>query len=152
YVETSSDVNGWIDFVSKLDLDKVEVEDGEAILRGDLLESGELRIPIDESGREKSIEKSGKPNKGCNADKIDWEIVINKEKIEFDGVIIKDVLPEGTAYEAGSLEVYKVKTTYSGKVIEGSKEKVEITSNFPNGELNLENIKDAYLIKYTTTV
>src|SRR5699024_5213167 len=71
FVEGHSAVSGWMEIISELDLTEVEEEDGEVII-DPIGEEGELRIPIEEGDKNKTIEKQGEPNKGYNADEINW--------------------------------------------------------------------------------
>ena len=153
FLTEHSNVNGWMEIISKLDLEEVEVEDGKAII-DPIGDEGELRIPIDEGNKDKTIEKSGEPNKGYNADEINWEVIVNKNKTSLTDALVTDVLPEGTEYKEGSLVVTKLKLDLNGNIT-GDLETVEITPEVnENGELiiPLGNISDAYRIEYVTTV
>src|SRR5699024_7067377 len=79
FVEGHSGVSGWMEIISALDIAEVEEEDGEVII-DPIGEEGELRIPIEKSNKDKTIEKNGQPNKGYNADEIAWEVIVNKNK------------------------------------------------------------------------
>ncbi|MBO1005717.1 Cna B-type domain-containing protein [Pseudogracilibacillus auburnensis] len=152
FVINNSDVNGWLAIVSKLDEENVEVEDGEAILNP-IGEEGEIRIPIDRGSQDKTIEKNGTPNKGYNADEINWDVIINKNQTSLQNAQVTDLLPEGTIFKEGSLKVTKLKVGLTGNIL-GDAEEVEITEVFVDGKLTipLEDIKDAYRIEYVTTV
>ncbi len=153
YVETHSNVTGWIQIISQLDEKNVDVEDGEAII-DPIGEEGEIRIPIVQGESGKTIEKKGTPNKGYNADEINWEVIINKNRTSLTNATITDILPAGTEYKEGSLKVTKLKVDLYGNVL-GDAEEVDVTGElFANGELSipLGNIKDAYRVEYVTTV
>src|SRR5699024_1144305 len=89
FVENHSDVNGWMEIISTLDIEEVEVEDGKAIL-DPIGEEDELRIPIDEGDKSKTIEKKGSPNKGYKADEINWEVIINKNTTSLQNAKVTD--------------------------------------------------------------
>ncbi|MYL58299.1 Cna B-type domain-containing protein, partial [Virgibacillus halodenitrificans] len=153
YVETHSNVTGWLQIISQLDEKNVDVEDGEAIIEP-IGEEGEIRIPIFQGETGKTIEKKGTPNKGYNADEINWEVTINKNRTSLTNAIITDILPAGTEYKEGSLKVTKLKVDLYGKVL-GDAEEVDVTGEtFANGELSipLGDITDAYRVEYITTV
>lgn len=153
YVKEHSNVQGWLQIISKLDEEEVEVEDGEAIL-DPIGEEGELRIPINEGDKRKTIEKSGSTNKAYNADEINWKVIINKNKTSLENATVTDLLPEGTEYKEGSLVVTKLKVDLYGNVL-GDAEEVDVTGEtVVDGELTipLGNIKDAYRVEYVTTV
>lgn len=153
YVETHSDVSGWMQFISTLDEEEVEVEDEEAILEP-IEDEGEIRIPLNRENTGKTIEKTATPNKGYNADEINWEVVINKNKTSLKGTKVTDALPEGTVYQEGSLKVTKLKVDLYGHVLEDLEE-VEVTPELnENGELviPLGETNDAYRLEYTTDV
>ena len=154
FVETHSNVKGWIEIISTLDEQKVEIEDGEAIL-DPIGEEGELRIPIEEGSKEKTIEKKGTPNKGYNADEINWEVIINKNKTSLNHAYVTDVLPEGTEYKEGSLKITKLKVDLYGNIL-GDLEEVEgievVVDEEGNITIPLGDIQDAYRIEYVTTV
>src|SRR5690625_3986934 len=100
YVETHSSVSGWMEIISELDIGEVD----------------ELRIPIEKSNKDKTIEKSGEPNKGYNADEINWAVTINKNKTSLENARVIDALPEGTEYKDGSLKVTKLDVDLNGNV------------------------------------
>src|SRR5699024_3392352 len=153
FVENHSDVNGWMEIISTLDIEEVEVEDGKAIL-DPIGEEDELRIPIDEGDKSKTIEKKGSPNKGYNADEINWEVIINKNTTFLQNGKVTDELPEGTIYKDGSLKVTKLRVDLYGNVL-GDLEEVEITPEISeDGELiiPLGDTNDAYKIEYITEV
>lgn len=153
FVETHSNVKGWLEIISTLDETNVEVEDGEAIL-DPIGEEGEIRIPIDQGNKEKTIEKKGTPNKGYNADEINWEVIINKNKASLTDAKVTDLLPEGTEYKEGSLIVTKLKVDLYGNIL-GDDEVIDVTDEaVVDGELTipLGDIKDAYRVEYVTTV
>src|SRR5699024_4773181 len=73
FVEGHSAVSGWMEIISELDIAEVEEEDGEVII-DPIGEEDELRIPIEELNKDKTIEKQGEPNKGYNADETKREV------------------------------------------------------------------------------
>ncbi len=152
FVEEHSNVTGWAEIISMLDQDNIEVEDGNVILRP-IGDEGAIRIPIDLSDRQKTIEKKGTPNKGYNADEIAWEVTINKLKNSLTNVKVIDELPEGTEYKGGSLTVTKLNVDFKGNIL-GDLEEVPLTPDSTEGNLTipLGDIKDAYRIEYVTTV
>src|SRR5699024_8497390 len=58
FVEGHSAVSGWMEIISELDIAEVEEEDGEVII-DPIGEEDELRIPIEELNKDKTIEKQG---------------------------------------------------------------------------------------------
>src|SRR5699024_4767683 len=117
-------------------------------------EEGELRIPIEELNKDKTIEKQGEPNKGYNADEINWSVTINKNKTSLENARIIDELPEGTEYKDGTLKVTKLRVELDG-IILGDGEEVEVTPKVnENGELiiPLGDTNDAYRVEYVTSV
>ncbi|QQK81774.1 collagen binding domain-containing protein [Salicibibacter cibi] len=153
FVETHSNVEGWLEIISTLDEENVEIDDGDAIIEP-IGEEGEIRIPIDLGEREKTIEKEGTPNSSYNADEITWEVIINKDQVSLDNAIVTDVLPEGTEYQEGSLNVVELDVDLNGNVIGDGDEVEGIDETFADGELNipLGDIQDAYRIEYVTSV
>src|SRR5699024_3296885 len=134
FVEGHSAVSGWMEIISELDLAEVEEEDGEVII-DPIGEEGELRIPIEELNKDKTIEKQGEPNKGYNADEINWSVTINKNKTSLENARIIDELPEGTEYKDGTLKVTKLRVDLDGNIL-GDGEEVEVTPKVnENGEL-----------------
>src|SRR5699024_627101 len=115
FVDGHSGVSGWLEIISALDIAEVEEEDGELIIDS-IGEEGELRIPIEKSNKDKTIEKNGQPNKGYNADEIAWEVIVNKNKTSLENAKVIDELPEGTEYKDGSLKVTKLKVDLDGNV------------------------------------
>lgn len=153
FVKNNSNVTGWMEIISKIDEENAEVEDNKIVLQP-IGDEGIIRIPVNLGERKKTIEKKGTPNKGYNADEINWEVIINKMKIDLTNANLTDVLPEGTAYKEGSLNVTKLKVDLNGNVL-GDLEGVNITDEtVKDGILNipLGNIKDAYKIEYITSV
>src|SRR5699024_11149586 len=152
FVETHSDVSGWMEIISTLDAEEVEEEDGEIII-DPIGEEGELRIPIEGLNKDKTIEKKGEPNKGYNADEINWAVTINKNSTSLEDAKLVDDLPEGTEYKEGSLKVTKLKVDLYGNIL-GDGEEVEINPKVENGELivPLGDTNDAYRVEYVTTV
>lgn len=153
FVETHSNINGWMEIISTLDEEEVEVEDGEAILEP-IEDEGEIRIPIEEVNKNKTIEKKGTPNKSYNGDEINWEVIINKNKTSLNGAKVTDALPKGTEYKEGSLKVTKLKVDLNGNIL-GDIEEVDVTGEtVKDSMLNipLDDIKSAYRIEYTTKV
>src|SRR5690625_1725016 len=152
FVEGHSAVSGWMEIISELDIAEVEEEDGEIII-DPIGEEGELRIPIEELNKDKTIEKQGEPNKGYNADEINWSVTINKNKTSLENARIIDALPEGTEYKDGTLKVTKLKVDLNGNIL-GDGEEVEIDPEFGDGELivPLGDTNDAYRVEYVTTV
>src|SRR5699024_1852441 len=139
--------------ISELDISEVEEEDGEVII-DPIGEEGELRIPIEELNKDKTIEKQGEPNKGYNADEINWTVTINKNKTSLENAKVIDELPEGTEFKDGSLKVTKLKVDLYGNIL-GDGEEVEVTPEVnENGELivPLGDTNDAYRVEYVTTV
>src|SRR5699024_8958898 len=148
-----SNVKGHMQIVSKIDEENAEIDDGDIVLKP-IGDEGEIRIPVDLGDREKTIEKKGTPNKGYNADEINWEVTINKMKNDLTNASVIDVLPEGTEYKEGSLKVTKLKVDLNGNVL-GDLEEIDITGEtVKDGTLNipLGDIKDAYRIEYVTNV
>src|SRR5699024_3547195 len=153
FVEGHSAVSGWMEIISELDLAEVEEEDGEVII-DPIGEEGELRIPIEELNKDKTIEKQGEPNKGYNADEINWSVTINKNKTSLENARIIDELPEGTEYKDGTLKVTKLRVDLDGNIL-GDGEEVEVTPKVnENGELiiPLGDTNDAYRVEYVTSV
>src|SRR5699024_9954867 len=153
FVEGHSAVSGWMEIISELDLAEVEEEDGEVII-DPIGEEGELRIPIEELNKDKTIEKQGEPNKGYSADEINWAVTINKNKTSLENAKVIDELPEGTEFKEDSMKVTKLKVDLYGNIL-GDGEEVEITPQFgKNGELiiPLGDTNDAYRVEYVTTV
>ncbi|PAV27670.1 hypothetical protein CIL05_20680, partial [Virgibacillus profundi] len=153
FVETHSQVSGYMYAYSHIDVDEAEEEDGEIII-SPIGEEGEKRLPIDMGERQKTIEKQGEPNRSYNADEINWEVTINKDRMDLTNASVKDTLPAGTEYKADSLTVTKLIVNLKGEVIgEGEVITVEgVTSE--NGVLNipLGDIDGAYKVEYTTKV
>src|SRR5699024_9060575 len=104
FVEGHSDVNGWMEIISALDIAEVEEEDGEVII-DPIGEEGELRIPIEKSNKDKTMEKNGQPNKSYNADEIAWEVIVNKNKTSLSNGKVIDELPEVTEFLHGTLQI-----------------------------------------------
>lgn len=153
FVKENSNVNGYIRIVSKIDEENAEVDDGEIVLQP-IGDEGEIRNPIDLGKREKTIEKKGAPNKGYNADEINWEVIINKHKVSLNDTKVTDVLPAGTEYKEGSLKVIKLRVDLNGNIL-GDLEEVDVAGEtVTDGELSipLGDINDAYRIEYVTTV
>src|SRR5690625_2039225 len=152
FVEGHSAVSGWMEIISELDISEVEEVDGEIII-DPIGEEGELRIAIEELNKDKTIEKQGEPNKGYNADEINWSVTINKNKTSLENARIIDALPEGTEYKDGTLKVTKLKVDLNGNIL-GDGEEVEIDPEFGDGELivPLGDTNDAYRVEYVTTV
>src|SRR5699024_3268773 len=153
FVEGHSAVSGWMEIISELDIAEVEEEDGEVII-DPIGEEDELRIPIEELNKDKTIEKQGEPNKGYNADEINWAVTINKNKTSLENAKVIDELPEGTEFKEDSLKVTKLKVDLYGNIL-GDGEEVEITPEFGKyGELiiPLGDTNDAYRVEYVTTV
>ncbi|WP_042141906.1 SpaA isopeptide-forming pilin-related protein [Paucisalibacillus sp. EB02] len=153
FVETHSNVQGWLQIIATLDEENVDVEDGEAII-DPIGEEGEIRIPIEQGNKEKTIEKKGTPNKGYNADEINWDVIINKNKTSLTNSKVIDVLPTGTEYKEDSLKVIKLKVDLYGNILGDLEEVVVTGETVVDGELTipLGDIKDAYRIEYVTTV
>src|SRR5699024_10800304 len=105
-----------------------EEEDGKIII-DPIGKEGELRIPIEGLNKDKTIEKNGQPNKGYNADEINWAVTINKNKTSLENAKVIDELPEGTEYKDGSLKVTKLKVDLYGNIL-GDGEEIEITPEF----------------------
>src|SRR5699024_9238542 len=104
--------------------------------------------------KDKTIEKQGEPNKGYNADEINWAVTINKNKTSLENARVIDELPEGTEYKEGSLKVTKLKVDLDGNVLEDG-EKVKITPEVgEDGKLivPLGDTNDAYRVEYVTEV
>src|SRR5699024_3021592 len=153
FVEGHSGVSGWMEIISALDIAEVEEKDREVII-DTIVEEGELRITIEKSNKDKTIEKNGQPNKGYNADEIAWEVIVNKNKTSLENAKVIDELPEGTEYKDGSLKVTKLKVDLDGNVLEDGEE-VEITPEVgDDGELivPLGDTNDAYHVEYVTEV
>ncbi|MFC4386611.1 Cna B-type domain-containing protein [Gracilibacillus marinus] len=153
YVMNNSNVTGWLQIVSMLDKENVEVEDGEAIIEP-IGDEDQLRIPIIYDQKQTTIEKKGAPNKSYNANEINWEVIINKEKNDLTNATITDLLPEGTTFKEGSLKVTKLKANIDGNII-GDLEEIPVSNaTFENGTLSipLGDIDDPYRIEYVTTV
>src|SRR5690625_1152260 len=153
FVEGHSTVRGWLEIISTLDEQEVEVEDGKAIL-DPIGEEGALRIPIVEGNKDKTIEKSGTPNKGYNADEINWAVTINKNKTSLTDAKVTDLLPEGTECKEGSLVVTKLKVDLYGNIL-GDDEVIDVTGEEEiDGLLTipLGDIHEAYRVEYVTTV
>src|SRR5690625_593017 len=153
FVEGHSTVKGWLEIISTLDEQEVEVEDGKAIL-DPIGEEGALRIPIVEGNKDKTIEKSGTPNKNYNADEINWAVTINKNKTSLTDAKVTDLLPEGTECKEGSLVVTKLKVDLYGNIL-GDDEVIDVTGEEEiDGLLTipLGDIHEAYRVEYVTTV
>lgn len=152
FVETHSNVRGWMEIISEIDEENAEVEDGKIVLKP-IADEGEIKIPIDLGDREKTIEKTGKPNKSYNADEIEWKVIINKQKINLKNAKVADVLPDGTEYKDRSLKVTKLRIALNGKIL-GDLEEIETVPEVSEQGLtiSLGETNDAYRIEYVTTV
>src|SRR5699024_5736894 len=116
-------------------------------------DEGSQVIPIDRSPINKTVEKQGKPNKSYNADEIEWTVTINKNANSLKGVTLEDILPKGTEYVEGSLEVVKQAATLNGTTV-GEKTKVSVTPSYGDGKLSipLGDIEEVYTLTYKTKV
>src|SRR5699024_10826342 len=56
FIENNNDVSGWIEILSQLDKDNVQEEDGKITI-SPIGEEGNLTIPLDNSGIEKTADK-----------------------------------------------------------------------------------------------
>ena len=153
YVETHSQVSGYMYAYSFVDLDEAEEEDGEIII-SPIGDEGEKRLPIDMGERQKTIEKEGQPNRSYNADEIKWEVMINKDQVDLTNASVVDTLPAGTEYLEGSITVTELIVNLKGEVIgEGEETIVEgVTSGEGILNIPLGDIDRAYKIEYITTV
>src|SRR5699024_7934931 len=89
-----------------------------------------------------------------NADEINWQVIVNKNKTSLENAKVTDILPEGTEYKEGSLVVTKLKVDLDGNIL-GDGEEVEIEPEFgEDGELivPLGDTNDAYRVEYVTEV
>src|SRR5699024_1171776 len=87
-----------------------------------------------------------------NADEINWQVIVNKNKTSLENAKVTDILPEGTEYKEGSLVVTKLKVDLEGNIL-GDGEEVEIEPEFgEDGELivPLGDTNDAYRVEYVT--
>lgn len=152
YVETHNNVTGWIEIRAELDQDVVQEDDGNIVI-GPIEDEGSQVIPIDRSPINKTVEKQGKPNKSYNADEIEWTVTINKNANSLKGVTLEDLLPKGTEYVEGSLEVVKQSATLNGTPV-GEKTKVSVTPSDGDGKLSipLGDIEEVYTLTYKTKV
>ncbi|MEJ8777092.1 Cna B-type domain-containing protein [Pseudogracilibacillus sp. ICA-222130] len=152
FVETNSQVTGWLQIRAELDQNVVQEEDGNIVI-GSIEDEGEQVIPIDRSPINKTVEKQGKPNKSYNADEIEWTVTINKNANSLKDVTLEDVLPEGTEYVEGSLTAVKQAATLNGTPV-GEKTEVSVTPSVTDGKLSipLGDIDEVYTLTYTTKV
>src|SRR5699024_4643187 len=83
-------------------------------------------------------------------------VTVNKDKVALTNAEVIDILPEGTTYETGSLEIYKLKTALSGKVLDQTDVTSSVTESYDHLSrkltVHLGNINHAYKIKYTTKI
>src|SRR5699024_2463407 len=152
FVETHSNINGWIEIRAELDKDKVEEDDGTIVI-GPIGEEGSLEIPIDRSDVEKTLEKQGAPNQAYNGDEITWTVTLNKNAVSLKDVTFTDLLPEGTEYVDGSMEIEKQKATINGTLV-GNPESVTAnpTTDGQNISVDLGDLNEVYTITYKTKV
>ena len=152
YVEEHSEVKGWIEIRAKLDQDEAEEEDGNVVI-SPIEDGGNLEVPLDTSDIERTLEKQGQPNKDYNADEIEWTVTLNKNAVSLSGVTFEDILPGGTEYIDGSMEVEKYSASINGTPI-GNSSPVDVTPVYEDGVLsaNLGDISDVYIITYRTKV
>lgn len=153
YVENYSQVRGYMYVYSYVDIDEAKEEDGEIIILP-IGDEGEKRLPIDMGERQKTIEKEGQPNRSYNADEINWEVTINKDRLDLTNAKVVDTLPAGTEYLDGSITVTELIVNLKGEVIEEGEEfpVVGVTSGEGILTIPLGDIDRAYKIEYTTTV
>src|SRR5699024_8807293 len=152
FVEKNSNVTGWLEIRAELDQDVVQEDDGNIVI-GPIEDEGSQVIPIDRSPINKTVEKQGQPNKSYNADEIEWTVTINKNANSLKGVTLEDLLPKGTEYVEGSLEVVKQAATLNGTPV-GEKTEVSVTPSVTNGKLSipLGDIDEVYTLTYKTKV
>ncbi|NGP46536.1 LPXTG cell wall anchor domain-containing protein [Bacillaceae bacterium SIJ1] len=103
---------------------------------------------------ESSIDKEGKNDRDYNASKIIWTVDFNKKLDQLTNASLKDILPEGTSYQDGSLEVYELIVNIDGSVEQGD----VVTSNYAavtNGQdlsVDFGDIETAYRVVYVTDI
>src|SRR5699024_10493489 len=131
YVEEHSEVKGWIEIRAKLDQDEAEEEDGNVVI-SPIEDGGNLEVPLDTSDIERTLEKQGQPNKDYNADEIEWTVTLNKNAVSLSGVTFEDILPGGTEYIDGSMEVEKYSASINGTPI-GNSSPVDVTPVYEDG-------------------
>lgn len=151
-VEELSQVRGYLYIYTSIDNENAEVEDGEVIV-SPIGEEGEKRFLVNLGEKEKTIEKTGEPNTSYNANELNWEVTINRDRESLTNAAVSDVLPEGTEYLDGSLKVTELNVDLEGNII-GEGEEISITPSVSGNTLNIPfgDINKAYKIEYTTTV
>lgn len=152
FVEEHSSVKGWLGIQAQLNQAVVEEKDGNVVI-GPIQDEGNKTIPLDRTPINKTIEKQGQPNKGYNADEIEWTVTINKNANTLKGVSLEDLLPAGTEYVEGSLKAVKQAATLNGTPV-GEATDVSVTPSVQDGKLSipLGDIDEVYTITYTTKV
>ena len=151
-VEDLSQVRGYLNIYTSIDSENAEVENGEVIV-SPIGNEGEKRFPVNLSEKEKTIEKIGEPNTSYNANELNWEVTINRDRQSLTNAAVSDVLPEGTEYLDGSLKVTELNVDLEGNII-GEGEEISITPSVSGNTLNIPfgDINKAYKIEYVTTV
>ncbi|PXW83624.1 putative surface anchored protein, partial [Pseudogracilibacillus auburnensis] len=154
YVDTHSNVKGYIGIAAKLNPNEVEVKDGEVTI--DPIDEGRaIVVPVNPVDNDKTIGKSGKPAKDYNAEEISWTVTANENGSNLTDAKIVDELPEGLEYIADSIKVTKYKTNLIGEVVgEGEDVTVSIAPEINGQKLTipLGDTKDKYVVEYTTKI
>lgn len=96
---------------------------------------------------DKTIKKSGTPNKTKNADFITWSIDANIKLEELTNGSVEDTIPEGLGV-AYDFEIIDLKVGFDGSITENGASSITATG-FP---VNLGATSSAYRIKYKTKI
>lgn len=150
-----------ITFETQIPKDKVEdffKENGDkklknnSTLTGDEIKDGGVKSDATQKVENTVVSKEGKYTNGN--DFIDWEVIINSNKLELKGVELEDTLQEGLILDDTTVEVKELTIKSDGKHEESKGRSIITDYDRTNNKVtfNIGDIEDAYILRFRTDV
>ncbi len=157
YIEHHSNIKGTLEVLTELSKDIIITEDKEIIVTP--IEGGDsIKVPITYNPGGPAIEKKGVPNKGYNAETIEWTVDFNKTLEKIENAVLNDPIQAGQKLQKDSLKLYHLITKMDGTVtlgelVDQSKYIVGNTTDGKDFSLDFRgDINTAYRVVYTTDI
>ena len=122
-----------------------------ATLTGDEIH-GKVEVKASQIVKNTVISKRGNYESGT--DFIDWEVIINSNRLVLSGVVLEDTLQEGLILDTTSVKVNKLNVNPEGTYVEDSEKPITTTYGPVTNHIKFTvgDINDAYILRFRTDI
>ncbi|MGY4688530.1 SpaA isopeptide-forming pilin-related protein [Salibacterium sp. K-3] len=119
YIENYSNVSGELQVLTTIS-EETDIESGMKVTVTPIEGGDSIEIPVNFSGGDPGMSKTGTPERNYNAQNADWSAQFNKTLETINDPVFEDTLDEGMEFVEGSVDVYYLDVKMDGTVDTGS--------------------------------